>query len=115
MAFRLNRPEPLDREVRRIVRERLESAAGALAQRDENLHEGVHDARKRFKEIRAVIRLARDSLGARAKMENAWYRDAGRSLSGLRDAQALIEACDALAERSAVSYTHLTLPTIYSV
>lgn len=100
MAFRLNRPEPLDRELRRIVRERLENAAGALAQRDGHLHEGVHEARKRFKEIRAVIRLARDSLGVRAKMENAWYRDAGRSLSGLRDAQALIEACDALAKRS---------------
>lgn len=91
MAYRFRRQEPLSKGVRRIVRERLDQASGHLDLEGEQMHEGIHEARKRFKEIRAVLRLVRAELGEYYRIENRWYRDAGRSLAGLRDMQAAIE------------------------
>jgi CHAD domain-containing protein len=56
----------------------------------------VHEARKRFKETRALIRLVRKPLGEQFAHENAWYRDAGRELAAARDADAMIAAVQKL-------------------
>jgi CHAD domain-containing protein len=56
----------------------------------------VHEARKRFKKIRAVLRLVRSDLGASYAVENQCFRDAGRKLSALRDAEAMVETFDLL-------------------
>lgn len=57
----------------------------------------VHEARKRFKETRALIRLVREPLGEHFAHENAWFRDAGRDLAAARDADALIAMLETLA------------------
>jgi ribosomal protein S13 len=56
----------------------------------------VHQARKRFKKILGLIRLIRFELGDKYKLENVFYRDIGRKLSNVRDAQAMIETLDIL-------------------
>lgn len=99
MSFRYKRRETLPAGTRRIVRGQMEQAARALRADEAGLHQGVHDARKCFKRIRAVLRLVRADLGGRYKRENRWFRDSSRSLSGVRDAEALIETCDRLSER----------------
>jgi CHAD domain-containing protein len=60
----------------------------------------VHQVRKRCKKIRALLRLVRGSLSnpEMYASENACFRDAARSLSALRDAEALLEAYDKLIE-----------------
>jgi CHAD domain-containing protein len=64
--------------------------------------ESVHDARKAFKRVRSVLRLVRDEIGEKTyRRENRRFRDAARPLTEVRDAKALVEAMDKLAERSA--------------
>jgi CHAD domain-containing protein len=58
----------------------------------------VHEVRKCFKKVRAVLRLVRDGLDDKVyRRENACFRDAGRPLTEVRDAKALIETLDELA------------------
>src|SRR5262249_61086923 len=59
-------------------------------------------AAKRFKKVRAVLRLVRDDLGAKVyRKENVAFRDAGRPLTAVRDARVLVQALDKLAEHFA--------------
>ena len=60
----------------------------------------MHQARKDLKKLRSVLRLVRDDLGdAVYRSENVRFRDAGRMLSGARDAQVKLETLVALRER----------------
>ena len=83
--------------LRRIAREQLTKALAALDE-DGALHEGVHEARKRVKKLRGLLRLVRPGF-ARYGKENARLRDAARTLSGLRDRTAMIETLDRLTAR----------------
>ncbi|MPZ88192.1 MAG: CHAD domain-containing protein [Nitriliruptorales bacterium] len=100
MAYELKRG-PLPAEVRRIADEQVAGAVAQLSgETGDDWDEAVHDARKRFKKTRAVLRLVRNDLGDETyRRENAFFRDAGRVLSPARDAQVLVETLDALAER----------------
>jgi CHAD domain-containing protein len=54
-----------------------------------------------LKEIRAVLRLVREPLGKKVfTAQNIRFRDLGQGLSSLRDATAVIESWDALAEEN---------------
>ena len=100
MGYRLRPRERIDAGLRRVVREQLRGAMSDLSPDRADRHEGVHEARKRFKMIRAVLRLARTSLGESLYVvENTWYRDTGRRLSSVRDAVAMIECFDLLRRR----------------
>jgi CHAD domain-containing protein len=102
MAFRLKREEPLAKGVRRIAREQIDKALEELEGPD--LETAIHVARKRFKRIRALLRLARPGLGRKLyDREDARFRDAGRPLSEVRDAGVLVTALDGLRERSGAS------------
>jgi CHAD domain-containing protein len=96
MAFLFSSPRNTDRAIRAILRERMRKALEHLSASDSDRAEGIHEARKRFKEIRAVLRLVRDAPGLDTPRLAQWFRDAGRQLSGTRDAQALMECWDKL-------------------
>lgn len=98
MAFRFRQNEPLPDGLRRIARERVDKAIAAL-QGTDDCAEGIHYARKKFKEIRALLRLARRVLGASYEHEKAWYRDARRSLSASRESQVALQTWEALLRR----------------
>lgn len=83
--------------VRRIATEQLTKAIASLDD-DGALHEGVHDARKRIKKLRALLRLIKPGFKRQAS-ENATLRDAAQTLSGLRDHAAMLETLDRLAAR----------------
>ena len=100
MGYRLRSRERVDIGLRRVVREQIRGAVEDLTGGRRDRHEGVHEARKRFKMIRATLRLARSALGEEMFLsENAWYRDTGRTLSSVRDAVAMIESFDLLRKR----------------
>ena len=92
---------PVAAGVRRIARGQLERSAERLeGARRTDIGDAVHDTRKSFKRLRAVVRVARDPLGDDVyRFENRRFRDAGRELSGARDAQVLGETLDELADR----------------
>lgn len=96
MTFRLDDNQSVAEGLRRIIREQLDEAIEQLGRDAEQWSEVVHEVRKSFKRVRAVLRLMRDELGEVYLREDACVRDAGRSLSGARDAQVLIETFDAL-------------------
>jgi CHAD domain-containing protein len=99
--YRLRRKEPAAAGIRRIAEGRADDAL-------EQLREGaepdpaarVHEARKDLKKLRSVLRLVRADIGeAVYRSENVRFRDAGRTLSGARDAQVKLETLAALRER----------------
>ncbi len=98
MAYRLDARETLPQGIRRIVREQLDGAVDGLRAATGDERDGaVHDARKRLKKSRAVLRLVRDEVGSKTyERENQALRDVGRSLSASRDAAVLVEAVDGL-------------------
>jgi CHAD domain-containing protein len=96
MSYRIQRSESLAQNVRRIVAEQIDGAVADLMGGQADLHEAIHQARKRFKKIRGVLRLIRPVLGDTYADENAFYRDLGRDLARVRDAQAMVETLDAL-------------------
>jgi CHAD domain-containing protein len=100
MAFQIKADESVTKGVRRLVRGQIDKALDGLTGRSgSDPEEAVHDARKRFKRVRAVIRLARGGLGRKlADREDTRFRDAGRPLSEVRDAGVLVQALEQLAE-----------------
>lgn len=96
MPYAFTREEPISQAIPRLVLEQVERAAGHLTSADEPAEKRVHNARKRIKETRAVLRLVRGALGGAFAVENRWYRDAARDLASARDAQAVIEALEKL-------------------
>jgi len=103
MAYRLKASESISEGVQRIAYEQIDKAlAQLLGQTDDSPEEAVHDARKRLKKLRALLRLVRDEIGSETyHQENSCFRDAGRLLSDVRDAQVTIETLDDLSEHFA--------------
>jgi CHAD domain-containing protein len=93
-AFELHETVPA--AIARIMDEQIVRARTNLTDEASPIETRVHDARKRFKETRALLRLIRDPLGEQFAIENAWFRDAGRDLAASRDAEAVIEALEEL-------------------
>lgn len=98
MSYQLKVNERTSSEIKRIVREQVQKSIAELIHSPEHIHEAVHNVRKRFKKIRAVLRLVRPHLGDQYSLENSFYRDTAKVLSEARDAQAMLEAFDALSK-----------------
>ena len=97
MAFRFeNHETPID-GLKRIASERLEQVIGAAGIRPRPSPEDVHEIRKDLKSLRALLQLARGHMVKTTRgQENLVLRDAGRTLSSTRDAEALLEALQKL-------------------
>jgi len=99
MAYRFKRKESVENGLRRIAGEQLQKAIDEIGSEELDRHEAVHQVRKRFKKIRGLVRLARPGLGETYDTVNRWYRDAGRRLSRVRDAESVLEALEKLRTR----------------
>ncbi|MFA9461332.1 CHAD domain-containing protein [Thiohalorhabdus methylotrophus] len=93
MAYMLTTPDQTGTELLRVLRDEVR---GAVADLRDGGHtpEDIHSARKHLKKARSVLRLARGPLGKRRRPANEVLRDAGRTLSPLRDQDAMLEALD---------------------
>jgi CHAD domain-containing protein len=98
MAFALDPGRPIPKAVKKAARKQLrKSVEGLTGQGEFGPDEAAHDARKRTKKVRALLRLARPELGDKVyRRENSALRDASRILSPVRDAWVLVEALDDL-------------------
>ena len=102
MKFTLIPEEAPSHSLRRIAVEQIEGAISQL-QRSDDLNEAIHEARKHFKRVRALLRLARGSLPAETYLsENQYFRDLGRLLSPVRDSAVYIETLDQIRNSSRI-------------
>ena len=96
MAFRLAEKEVLEDGIRRIAIEQLDKIFLTI-DNEKDRNEAVHDVRKRFKKLRAVVRLIRAELGEDSyKTLNTEFRDLAREIAPVRDSYVLLETLDLL-------------------
>lgn len=102
MAYRLSIADDVPSSARTCAREQLLGAVEWLERADEDSVKAVHQARKHLKKTRALLRLVRPALGAKAyRREDAALRDIGLALSGARDAAVLVQTVSKLSEHAA--------------
>lgn len=104
MSFRIDPRKPFDSEIRRAGLELIEDTIATLRDRPSGSYEAVHDARKRFKRLRALYRLIAKAAPDFRREENTRFRDIARSLAFAREATALVETAEYL-ETFALSNT----------
>jgi CHAD domain-containing protein len=98
MPYRIRPDKELSAEVWSVARHQTNAAITALQARPDGLHEAIHEARKKFKRVRNLFRLVAHADKGFFKQENARLGEAARSLSGIRDATALMETVTHLAD-----------------
>ena len=92
--------EHLDDAIKRLALERLTISYNSLNAGRGDWSGSIHEARKQFKELRALVRLIRGVLGKEAyRHENYLFRDLGRQLSPIRDRDVIIEKFEWLLRR----------------
>jgi CHAD domain-containing protein len=98
MSFTLDPTKPIPKAVQKTAEKQLKKIVEALSgQAGLDPDEATHDARKRTKKLRALLRLVRPELSDDVyRRENRALRDAARQLSAVRDAWVLVEALDDL-------------------
>lgn len=91
MAYRFKLNRHPAREIRRIGLTQIDLALTRLSLAEQQ-HKSVHQARKGFKRLRSLLRLARFTIDKQAfKQQNSGFRDISHMLAGARDKQAMIE------------------------
>jgi CHAD domain-containing protein len=90
MAYRLKSGRSIGKQLSRIVRKELARVIGEM---DDAAHdpEGVFDARKRIKKIRAVLHLLRSPLARDFRIHDQALRNVAHHLAASRDADAAVE------------------------
>jgi hypothetical protein len=89
----------VEETFRNVALSQIDEALEALASTEGEKRSIVHEARRRCKKLRGLLRLVRPAFPDFAK-ENAAIRDAAALLSHLRDAEVLHETVGKLAENS---------------
>jgi CHAD domain-containing protein len=98
-GYQLHRGESLGESLCRICAWQTEQMVKIVHDEAMSMEERVHEARKRIKETRALLRLFRGALGDAFDGENRRFRDAGRELAPYRDTTTVVEAIKTLPPR----------------
>ena len=101
MSYRLSAgSKSLAPQIQEIFAQELTSASASLHDSSADARDShIHQARKSIKKARATLRLVQEQVGCRAfKRMNKQLRSAAQSISGLRDAQVVLETFDSLAQ-----------------
>jgi CHAD domain-containing protein len=99
VGFRLKSGQSVSSEVRRIVLRQLDLAASELVSvGDPESDEAVHDARRRVKKIRAIIRLVRPVLDKPFRSDPE-LRRVSRMLAPVADGKGIIDTLTELLHR----------------
>lgn len=96
MSFRIDVAAPLGRELRRLGLEEIDLAIAELKSISPRNRQGFHLARKRFKKLRGLARLARPHDRDFFRDVNRRLRDVARDIAASREASAVIETVDRL-------------------
>jgi inorganic pyrophosphatase len=98
-GFRLKPDESAKKGMRRIIRRQSERALKELEQARSGKEDRIHDLRKRFKKLRAALRLLRGDITKRKyRDQNVTFRDAAHSFNEVRDARVLVDSLQQLSK-----------------
>lgn len=96
MPYRFKLGEPIQKGARRILLEQIDAADQRLSGAADAAA-AIHDARKGFKRIRALLRLVRPGIGSEVfRAENLAFRDIAGLLASARDRHVLLQTIAAL-------------------
>ena len=99
MGFRLKSGQSVSNEIRRIVLQQLDRATSELTSiGDPESDEAIHDARRRVKKIRAIIRLVRPVLDKEHRADPA-LRQVSKLLAPVADGQGVIDTLNQMIKR----------------
>jgi len=99
VGFRLETGQAVSGEIRRIVLQQLDRATSELtAIGDPESDQAIHDARRRVKKIRAIIRLVRPVLD-KAHRADPELRRVSKLLAPVADGQGVIDTLSLLVKR----------------
>lgn len=113
MAFRLKPDEPISKEVKRIVRKQLELATAELTgSGGPEGNEAIHEARRRVKKIRAVLRLVQPVLRTAAHGTDRRLRKINRLLAPVADGHGIVQALDQLGAKYHDALPEQTVATL---
>src|SRR4051812_6805516 len=98
MAYRLRRDESVANGLRRLGRKEPGAAAVELRRTTPPADEAIHDARKSVKKARAILQVIDADDGSGLSGCRKRLRSVNRTLSALRDADAMIEVLTKLSE-----------------
>src|SRR5689334_5586263 len=100
MGYHFENDESASEGVKRVAREEIDSAIDSLrSKHGRDRDEGIHEARKSIKKLRALLRLVRNELGDAYESDVSRLREVGRKLSEFRDAGALVTSFHDLRDR----------------
>jgi CHAD domain-containing protein len=91
MAYRLRPRESVTQGLRRLATKELRSARGELRKTNPPCDEAIHEARKSIKKVRAILELIEADRGRGLAGSRKRLRSVNRTLSRLRDADAMVE------------------------
>jgi len=91
MPFRIRPDADFTKSFREAAAGELQAARDVIEQRPEGTHQAIHAFRKNLKKVRSLYRLVAADARKFQKQENERLREMARSLSAIRDAEALIE------------------------
>ncbi|MGN6583125.1 MAG: CHAD domain-containing protein [Rhizobiaceae bacterium] len=97
MSYRIDPRAPLAPEIRRIGVEQIHEAISILDEGRAKSDGDAHEARKRFKRLRGLLRLIDDAAQDFRTQEEHRIKEIADSLSAIRDATAIVEAIDRFA------------------
>ncbi len=98
MDFVFHRPDSLGQDLRELAISGVDAILAIVHASKEERDKAVHEFRKTIKILRALVRLVREPLGDDAfDRANEALRDAGRSMSSLRDQRVMLDLAEALA------------------
>ncbi len=87
--------ENIKDELKKMILNRIDFILDTIRDNDRDIHKRIHEIRKSFKVIRAILRLFRDSVGYSVYYrENIFFRDLSRKLSVARDNEVLLERAE---------------------
>jgi len=99
MAYRLHFDRPLADERRRIALEQIDRCLLELNDEALDIHQRVHQFRKRAKKVRALARLFRPADEDWYQRTNRRFRDLAREYAELRDAAVAVSTFDLVLAR----------------
>lgn len=115
MGFCIKPDQDVSSEVRRIVLKQLDVATSELKSiGDPESDEAIHDARRRVKKIRAVIRLVRPVLDKTYREVDADLGAVSRLLAPVADGQGVIDTLNQLAQRYRKVLPRKTVASIHA-
>jgi len=100
VAFQLLWDESVTDGLRRLARNELKAAREGLRQQTPPADEAIHEARKSIKKVRAIVQLIDADDGRGLADSPKKLRAVSRTLSALRDADAMIEMLTKLRKKN---------------